>query len=173
MAGPRCPTRLYQARRRGAFADRVELACLKTENWSAVRLQARGRLPEPVRSAKVAVVGVGALGSVLAELLGRTGVAHLALIDADTLSAGNICRHVATLGDLEKRKTDVVAARLMQVSPHLRVDVHRNGLPRAPRAVHDLLEPYDVVFPLTGPSAARKRRLPTWSATTGASRPKT
>jgi len=97
--------------RRGVLADRADIVHLRTENWSAARLQARGRLPESVRKAAVAVIGVGALGSIVAELLTRAGVTRLALIDHDILSAGNVCRHIATLADIGKEKVEIVAGR--------------------------------------------------------------
>lgn len=137
--------------RHSAFAEQAEMRYLAAENWSENRLRARGGLPDRVRSAKVALVGVGALGSVLAELLVRAGVRHLALFDGDTLSAGNICRHTATLGDVGNRKVDV-ARRLMQISPHVEVVTHGNGLPASPDDVHGALEHYDAIVDCTASS---------------------
>lgn len=140
--------------RHSVFATNADIVHLTTENWSAARLQARGRLPESVRKAAVAVIGVGALGSIVAELLVRAGVTRIALIDSDLLSAGNICRHVATLADVGKAKVEVVANRLMQISPHLQVEQHSKGLPASPQALHALLDPYDVILDCTASSDA-------------------
>src|SRR5437762_5206889 len=56
-----------------------------------------------LRAARVAVVGLGGVGSWAAEALARSGVAALTLIDLDHVSESNINRQVqamgATLGD--------------------------------------------------------------------------
>lgn len=146
----------------GVFSDKADLAHLATENWSADRLQARGRLPESARARKVAVLGVGALGSVVAELLVRAGVTHLALVDNDTLSAGNVCRHTATLAEVGKGKVDVVARRLLQISPHVQVVQHSSGIPISPSAVLALLDPYDVLVDCTASSDALEMLSRAW-----------
>lgn len=59
---------------------------------------------------KVAIVGVGGIGSVVIEQLARVGVADLILIDDDEIESSNISRLVgATLGDVGKPKADVIA----------------------------------------------------------------
>lgn len=139
----------WERDRRGALADRAELAHLTTENWNADRLQARGRLPAPVRDARVAIVGVGAVGSMVAELLVRAGVGTLALIDGDIVSAGNACRHVSTLADIGEFKVNALANRLQQISPHVSVTAVPTGLPEAVDAMTTLLEPFDVIIDCT------------------------
>jgi len=148
--------------RYSVFSDKADLAHLATENWSVDRLQARGRLPESARTRKIAVLGVGSLGSVVAELLVRAGVTHLALVDNDTLSAGNVCRHTATLAEVGNSKVDVVARRLMQISPHVQVVQHGSGIPIAPSAVLALLDPYDVLVDCTASSDALEMLSRAW-----------
>ena len=105
----------------GKFGDNVPLEYLIVDNWNCDRLQARGRLPTGMRDKHVALLGVGALGSILAEMLVRAGLKSIALFDADVLTAGNICRHTATLVDVGKGKVVTVAQRLRQISPSVRV----------------------------------------------------
>ena len=50
-----------------------------------------------VRSAHVAVVGIGGVGSWAAEALARSGVGHLTLVDLDHVSESNINRQVHAL----------------------------------------------------------------------------
>jgi hypothetical protein len=135
--------------RYGRFADSVALQYLSTDNWSGERLQARGRLPSMVRDCSIAVIGVGALGSVFSELLVRAGVNHIALIDEDGLEAGNINRHVATLIDVGRFKVPVVAQRLRQISPSVRVAEFCEKLPSDTKAVEAQLDEYDVVVDCT------------------------
>ncbi|WP_437999683.1 ThiF family adenylyltransferase [Sorangium sp. So ce185] len=135
--------------RYGAFADNVPLEYLFTENWSSERLQARGRLPKAVRDLRVALVGVGALGSSLAEQLVRAGLNDIALVDDDLVEAGNVCRHVATLVDVGKSKVQVVAQQLRQISPAVRVAETNKDLRGSAQTIVDQLEPYDVIIDCT------------------------
>jgi molybdopterin/thiamine biosynthesis adenylyltransferase len=48
------------------------------------------------KRAKVAVVGLGGIGSLVSEYLARMGVGHLLLIDPDRLEASNVSRIVGT-----------------------------------------------------------------------------
>lgn len=140
--------------RYGKFADGVALEYLLTDNWSSDRLQARGRLPRAVRDCNIAVIGVGALGSVLSELLVRGGVNNIALVDQDVLESGNINRHVATLVDVGKSKVPVVAQRLRQISPTVRVAEFSEKLPSDAKAIETQLDEYDIIIDCTSSDVA-------------------
>lgn len=68
--------------------------------------------------ARVAVVGLGGVGSWCAEALGRSGVGHLLLLDQDTASRTNInrqlCAQESTLG---QPKAEIMAERIRDISP--------------------------------------------------------
>ena len=87
----------------------------------------------------------------LAELLVRGGVRHLALFDGDKIAAGNVCRHTATLADVGNRKVDI-ARRLRRISPHVEIVVHDDGLPTSPEAAAEALEPYHAIVDCTASS---------------------
>jgi hypothetical protein len=140
--------------RHGAFADHAPLKYLRTENWSSDRLQARGRLPQRVRDLRVALLGAGALGSSLAEMLARAGINQIALVDDDLLEAGNVCRHLATLADIGKSKVHVVAERLRQISPTIRVTAVEEKLRGSAEAIVVRLDPYDVIIDCTSSDEA-------------------
>jgi hypothetical protein len=133
----------------GKFGDSVALEYLFTDSWSADRLQARGRLPDAVRDSSIAVLGVGALGSVVCELLVRAGVRNVALVDGDVLESGNVNRHVATLVDVGKYKVPVVAQRLRQISPTVRVAEINDMLPSDVQAVEKLFDEFDIIIDCT------------------------
>lgn len=72
---------------------------------------------------RVAVVGVGGVGSWAAEALARSGVGGLTLIDADEVCVSNANRQLHTLaGTLGKAKVAVMAERLRGVNPALVVE---------------------------------------------------
>ncbi len=135
--------------RYGKFADTVALEYLYADNWSGGRLQARGRLPGAVRDCRIALIGCGALGSVLAEMLVRAGVKSIRLVDHEVLVAGNVNRHVATLVDVGKFKVPVVAQRLRQISPIVQVTEVSEQLPVEAWAIQAHLDDYDIVIDCT------------------------
>jgi tRNA threonylcarbamoyladenosine dehydratase len=77
-----------------------------------------------IRAARVAVVGVGGVGSWAAEALARSGVASLTLIDLDHVAESNINRQVQALGaTLGQAKVQALAERIADIHPGC--DVHR------------------------------------------------
>lgn len=154
---------LWHRDRYETFADRVELEYLRTENWSPARLQARGRLPRDVRDRRVALVGVGALGSALADMLVRAGVKDIALVDGDLLEAGNVCRHLATLSDVGKRKVEVVAQRLRAISPTVQVTEMDERLSADPKTIVGQFDEYEIIIDCTASDEALALlALPWW-----------
>lgn len=77
-------------------------------------------LPD-LRSRKVAIVGCGAIGSEVAELLAKAGVGELALVDDDNLSSANVGRHYLGVGYIGCSKAKGVAAELQRRLPHLAI----------------------------------------------------
>ncbi len=73
-----------------------------------------------LRAKHVAIVGLGALGSVEAPWLARAGVGHLTLIDRDLVEISNLQRQLLyTEDDLGQAKADVAAARLSRANPDI------------------------------------------------------
>jgi len=71
-----------------------------------------------IRAARIAVVGVGGVGSWTAEALARSGVASLTLVDLDHVAESNINRQVQALGStLGMAKVDALAARIRDIHP--------------------------------------------------------
>ncbi|WP_072325286.1 tRNA cyclic N6-threonylcarbamoyladenosine(37) synthase TcdA [Marinospirillum alkaliphilum] len=86
------------------------------------RLYGRAGL-ERLAAAHVAVVGIGGVGSWTAEALARTGVGHITLFDLDDVCTSNINRQLHALdGTVGRSKVEVMAERLLQINPELRVD---------------------------------------------------
>ena len=72
---------------------------------------------------RVAVVGMGGVGSWAAEALARSGIGLLTLIDADEVCVSNTNRQLHTLTDtLGKAKVTVMAERLRRINPAMTVD---------------------------------------------------
>ncbi|MCA9360055.1 ThiF family adenylyltransferase [Candidatus Nomurabacteria bacterium] len=66
---------------------------------------------------KIGVIGLGSVGSAVAEMLARMGVQDITLIDHDYIERHNLDRHLqASQADIGKRKVAVVADKLSKVS---------------------------------------------------------
>lgn len=79
----------------------------------------------------VTIVGVGGLGSVIAEHLIHMGFHHLNLIDHDTLEISNMNRIVgAYYEDAANKsyKVDVVKRHLAAINPHAHINALRNDI---------------------------------------------
>ena len=77
---------------------------------------------ERLRSAHVAVVGIGGVGSWAAEALARTGIGRLTLIDLDHLAESNVNRQIhATSDTLGMAKIAAMEQRIASINPACQV----------------------------------------------------
>lgn len=75
-------------------------------------------------SLTLVVAGIGGVGSWSAEALARSGVGHLILVDMDDICISNTNRQIHTLEPtIGEMKNDVMAERLKQINPEIRVDI--------------------------------------------------
>jgi tRNA A37 threonylcarbamoyladenosine dehydratase len=75
-------------------------------------------------SAHVLVVGLGGVGSWAAEFLVRAGIGRLTLVDGDVITPGNRNRQLpALVGTVGCPKTEVMAARLREINPEVRLAI--------------------------------------------------
>lgn len=78
-----------------------------------------------IRAAHVLVVGLGGVGAYAAEMLCRAGVGKMTIVDADIVQPSNINRQLPALSStVGMLKAEVVAARLMDINPDLKLTVH-------------------------------------------------
>ena len=78
---------------------------------------------EKLKNAKVAVFGVGGVGSFVVEALARAGVGNFVLIDKDQVSLSNINRQlIATYNTIGKLKVDVAKERILSINPEAKVE---------------------------------------------------
>ncbi|MDD3395456.1 MAG: tRNA threonylcarbamoyladenosine dehydratase [Clostridia bacterium] len=80
---------------------------------------------EKLKNAKVAVFGIGGVGSFAAEALARGGIGHLTFIDGDCVSLTNINRQlIATQKTIGQLKTEIMKQRVHDVLPQTIVETH-------------------------------------------------
>lgn len=95
-------------------------------------------------SRRVAIVGLGGVGSWVAEALARSGIGHLALVDADDICVSNTNRQLPALaGAYGRPKVEAMAERCRAINPAMGLDAVPEFVTGA--NVARLLEGYDVV----------------------------
>ena len=87
-----------------------------------------------LRRSRVAVLGLGGVGSWCAEALARAGVGALTLVDEDTVSESNINRQCCALhSTIGLPKAEVMAARVRDINPGIAVDARTERYEAATR----------------------------------------
>ncbi|MDD5471337.1 MAG: tRNA threonylcarbamoyladenosine dehydratase [Sideroxydans sp.] len=77
-----------------------------------------------LHKARVAVIGVGGVGSWAVEALARSGIGNLTLIDFDHVAVSNMNRQIQALDStLGMAKTEALKARIADINPACRVTV--------------------------------------------------
>lgn len=75
-----------------------------------------------LKRAKVAVYGVGGVGSFAVEALARAGIGHLVLVDFDEVSVTNINRQLVALhSTIGRLKVEVLQERILDINPETNV----------------------------------------------------
>ena len=99
---------------------------------------------ERLKAASVICIGAGGLGSPLLLYLTAAGVGRIGIVDGDAVELSNLQRQVIHGSDaLGRSKAKSAAARLHELNPHCRIDVHDVMLDIT--NVMDLIADYDVV----------------------------
>mgnify|MGYP004442903109 FL=1 len=74
--------------------------------------------------ANVLVIGLGGVGAYAAEMLVRAGVGSLTIADADSVGESNINRQLVALhSTVGRKKTEVLAQRLLDINPQLSLTI--------------------------------------------------
>ena len=79
---------------------------------------------QKLQNANLLIIGLGGVGSFAAEFLGRAGVGKMTIADGDTVDITNINRQLPALhSTVGKKKTKLVAERLMDINPELQLTI--------------------------------------------------
>ncbi|MCW6084259.1 MULTISPECIES: thiamine biosynthesis protein ThiF [Clostridium] len=78
---------------------------------------------EKVKASKVAIAGLGGLGSNIAVNLARTGVGHLHLIDFDIVEPSNLNRQQYKIKHLGLYKTEALKNEIEEINPFIKVTI--------------------------------------------------
>lgn len=79
---------------------------------------------EKLKSSRVAVFGIGGVGSFAVEALVRSGIGSIVLIDFDTIDISNINRQIhANINTVGRSKVEVMRDRIIEINPDIQVQV--------------------------------------------------
>lgn len=73
---------------------------------------------------KVAILGLGGLGSNIAISLARIGVGKLVLADFDVVEPSNLNRQQYFIDDIGKNKTDALKENIKRINPFINIKTH-------------------------------------------------
>ena len=80
---------------------------------------------EKLKKSKVAVFGIGGVGSFVVEGLARAGIGNLILVDLDIIDITNINRQIHSLhSTIGKPKIEVMRDRVLDINPNANVEIH-------------------------------------------------
>ncbi len=81
---------------------------------------------EKLQKAKVAIFGIGGVGSFVVEGLVRAGVGNFILVDDDKICLTNLNRQIiATRKTIGKYKVDVMKERILEINPNANVETYQ------------------------------------------------
>ena len=81
---------------------------------------------EKLQNVKIAIFGLGGVGSFVVEGLVRVGVKNFVLIDDDKICLTNLNRQIiATRKTIGRYKVDVMKERILEINPDCNVETHQ------------------------------------------------
>ena len=94
--------------------------------FSRIQLLLGAEAMDKLKTAHVAIFGIGGVGGYVVEALARAGVGHFDLIDDDVVCLTNINRQIhATIKTVGHPKVEAGKERVLLINPHAEVETHQ------------------------------------------------
>ena len=95
-------------------------------------------------NSKVLIIGAGGLGCPVADLLARSGVGEIGIMDYDKVSLSNIHRQTLyTAKDVNKFKVDVVKKRLNLINKYIKINTYNRKA--SEKSLNNIINKYDII----------------------------
>ena len=93
---------------------------------------------ENLQKAKVAIFGIGGVGSYVVEGLVRAGIGNFILVDNDEIDVTNLNRQmIATHKTIGKSKVEVAKERILEINPGAKVEIFQEFfMPESPEILN-------------------------------------
>lgn len=98
---------------------------------------------DKLKRGKVAIAGLGGLGSNIAVMLARIGVGQLLLVDFDCVEPSNLNRQSYYIRHLEMPKTVALHEQLEQINPFINIETRQIRVTE--HNVHEIFGDYDII----------------------------
>ena len=96
------------------------------EQFSRTELLIKKEGIQKLQNAKIAVFGIGGVGSFVVEGLVRAGIGSFLLIDNDKICVSNLNRQlIATRKTIGKFKVDVMKERILKINSNAKVEIYK------------------------------------------------
>lgn len=96
------------------------------EQFSRTELLIGKEAIQKLSKAKVAIFGIGGVGSYVVEGLARAGIGSFILMDHDQVSTSNINRQIiATTKTIGRNKVEVAKERILEINPKAKVELYQ------------------------------------------------
>ena len=97
-----------------------------------------------ILNSKVLIVGAGGLGCPVADLLARSGVGEIGIIDYDKVNLSNIHRQTLyTAKDVNRYKVDIVKKRLNLINKDTKINTYNKKATE--KNLNNLINKYDII----------------------------
>lgn len=96
------------------------------EQFSRTELLIGKENVDKLKNSKVAIFGIGGVGSFTVEALARGGIGKFILVDKDDVDLTNINRQIiATSKTVGKPKVEVAKERILEINPNANVEIYK------------------------------------------------
>ena len=85
-------------------------------------------LKPEVLGKKIAIIGMGALGSHVLELLVRSGLKNFLIMDSDVVEEHNLHRQNFNLSDVGKPKVSAAKENMKKINPNVEINIIKENL---------------------------------------------
>lgn len=93
---------------------------------------------EKLNKSKVAIFGIGGVGSYVVEGLARAGIGNFILVDNDVISESNINRQIiATHKTINKSKVEAEKQRILEINPRTNVEIYQEFFTKESKNIID------------------------------------
>lgn len=131
-------------------SEHTRLHWQKSENWHPSQIHNRGMFGATVAEARILVIGAGAIGSMVSEMLVRGGARNLTIIDDGKTEIGNLTRHTLSLNDVAKFKASALGAHISTLSPHVKAEAINTKFENVQQPNANRVREQDIVIDTTG-----------------------
>lgn len=130
---------------------KTKLEWIISENWNQQEISQRGKMNDVLLRKKMLLVGAGCVGASVAEILVRSGIYNLTIVDSDIFEVGNLSRHVLNAGNIGELKELSLCNHLNSLNPHANIEVINDKLTIDEESKTNIaLDKYDIIIDCTG-----------------------